>query len=190
MKAFSLALVLLSSSCARPHWHNNLPAPPGQGWIDLSPPMQLRVENAYYREGAPKRGLASYLGTEIARYQVQRNGSLRLLSTQPMKDRPRDQPPVERLMQPSVRQYRYHQFYFAILFKRNSSTRGSVVLGANSNGEIDRLAAQLLADPDSVCNDRSTHCAVFPENCSVSVELDGQPIRPAGRRTITINPAP
>jgi hypothetical protein len=94
--------------------------------------MQLRVENAYYREGAAKRGLASYVGTEIARYQVQRNGSLRLLSTQPMKDRPRDQPPVEQLMQSSIRRYRYHRFYFAILFKRNSSALGSVVLGVSS----------------------------------------------------------
>jgi hypothetical protein len=151
--------------------------------------MQLRVENAYYREGAVKRGLASYLGTEIARYQVQPNGSLRLLSTQPMKGRPRDQPPVEKLMQSSVRRYRYHQFYFAIFFKRNSSTRGSVVLGAGSTAELERLAAQLLADPDCVCNDRSTHCTVFPHDCSVSIEIDGQPIRPQGRRTITI-PAP
>ena len=34
--------------------------------------MQLRVENADYREGAPKHGLATYLGTEVARYQAQR----------------------------------------------------------------------------------------------------------------------
>jgi hypothetical protein len=174
MKALLLTLVLLSLSCATPHWQSGAPAP-GRGWIDLHPPMQLRVENAYYREGAAKRGLASYLGTEIAHYEVQRNGRLRLLSMQPMKDRPRDQPPVEQLMRSSVRRYRYHRFYFEVLFKRNSSARGSVVLGAGSIPELDRLAEQLLADPDSVCNDRSTHCTVFPHDCSVSIEAKPSP---------------
>ena len=176
MKALPLALLLLSWSCAKPHWQNRIPAP-GQGWVDLRPPMQLRVENAYYREGAPKRGLAGYLGTEVARYQVQPNGSLRLLSTQPLKDRPRAQPPVDRLMPSFIRHYRYHRFYFAILFKRNAAARGSVLLGANETVELESLAAQLLTEPDAVCNDRSTHCAVFPEACSVAVEMNGQPFR-------------
>ncbi len=178
MKAFLLTLALLSLSCAKPHWPANTPAPPGQGWIDLRPPMQLRVENAYYREGALKRDLSAYIGTEVARYQVAPHGSLRLLSTQPMKDRPRDQPPVAQLMQSSIRRYRYHRFYFAVLFKRNSVTRGSVLLGANKTAELESLAAQLLADPDAACNDRSPHCEVFPEACSVAVEVNGQPFRP------------
>jgi hypothetical protein len=161
MKASLLALLLFSLSCATPHWQNRVPTP-GQGWLDLRPPMQLRVENAYYREGAPKRGLNGYLGTEIAYYQVQPNGHLRLLSTRPMKDRPHDQPPVDRLMPPFIRRYRYHRFYFAIVFKRNAAERGSVV----------------LTEPDAVCNDRSTHCVVFPEACSVAVEVNGQPFRP------------
>jgi hypothetical protein len=174
MRTLSFVLVFLLTSCATPHWHSGTPAP-GQGWIDLRPPMQLRVENAYYREGAPKRDLSAYIGTEVAHYQVQRNGSLRLLSTQSMKDRPSDQPPVQSLMQSSVRRYHYHRFYFEILFKRNSSARGSVVLGAGSNSELDRLSEQLFADPDSVCNDRSTHCTVFPHDCSVSIEANPSP---------------
>jgi hypothetical protein len=168
MKTLLPALALLFASCTTPHWGAG-PLAPGRGWMDLIPPMQLRVENAYYR--------TSYVGTEIAHYQVQQNGSLRLLSTQPLKDRPRDQPPVEQLMQSSVRRYRYHRFYFEVLFKRNSSARGSVVLGARSIAELDRLTEQLLVDPDSVCNDRSTHCTVFPKSCSVSV--DAKPIPPA-----------
>lgn len=177
MKALPLAILLLSVSCAKPHWQNRIPTP-GQGWVDLRPPMQLRVENAYYREGAPKRGLAGYLGTEIARYEVQPNGHLRLLTTQHLQDRPRDQPPVERLMPSFIRRYRYHRFYFAVLFKRNATARGSVVLGANQAVELERLAAGLLTDPDSVCNDRSAHCTIFPEACSVAVEVNGQPFRP------------
>jgi len=174
MKTLPLAFVFLFTSCATPHWHSGPPAP-GQGWIDLHPPMELRVENAYYREGAPKRDLRAYIGTEVAHYQVQRNGSLRLLSTQSMKERPRDQPPVQSLMQPSIRRYHYHRFYFEVLFKRNSSARGSVVLGAGSPAELDRLSEQLFVDPDSVCNDRSTHCTVFPHDCSVSVEANSTP---------------
>jgi len=177
MKASLLALLLFSLSCATPHWQNRVPTP-GQGWLDLRPPMQLRVENAYYREGAPKRGLAGYLGTEVAYYQVQPNGHLRLLSTRPMKDRPHDQPPVDRLMPPFIRRYRYHRFYFAIVFKRNAAERGSVVLGANESDALERLSAELLTEPDAVCNDRSTHCVVFPEACSVAVEVNGQPFRP------------
>ena len=177
MKALPLTLLFLSLSCATPHWENRVPAP-GQGWLDLRPPMQLRVENAYYREGAPKRGLDGYLGTEIARYQVESNGNLHLVSSQPMKDRPHDQPPVERLMPSFIRHYRYHRFYFAIVFKRNAAGRGSVLLGANATAELESLASQLLTEPDAVCNDRSTHCAVFPEACSVAVEVNGQPFRP------------
>jgi hypothetical protein len=30
----------------------------GLGWVELRPQIELRVENAYFREGAPKRGLA------------------------------------------------------------------------------------------------------------------------------------
>jgi hypothetical protein len=177
MKALPVTLLFLSLSCAKPHWENRIPAP-GQGWLDLRPPMQLRVENAYYRERAPKRGLDGYLGTEIARYQVESNGTLHLLSAQPMKDRPHDQPPVERLMPSFIRHYRYHRFYFAIVFKRNAAGRGSVLLGANAIPELESLASQLLTEPDAVCNDRSSHCAVFPEACSVAVEVNGQPFRP------------
>jgi hypothetical protein len=39
----------------------------GTGWVGLRPEIELRIENAYFREGAPKRGLANFLGTEIAR---------------------------------------------------------------------------------------------------------------------------
>jgi len=41
--------------------------------------------------------------------------------------------------------------------------------------ELDRLSEQLLADPDSVCNDRFTHCTIFPKNCSVSVDTNPSP---------------
>src|ERR1700679_1526375 len=49
-----------------------------QGWL-LHPNTELHIENAYYREGAPKHGIANFIGTEKAVYQV-RAGSLRLKS--------------------------------------------------------------------------------------------------------------
>jgi hypothetical protein len=176
MKASPLALLLLSLSCATPHWQNRVPTP-GPAWLDLRPPMQLRVESAYYREGASRRGLEGYLGTEVARFQVQPKGSLRFISKQSMKNRPPDQPPVDRLLPSFIRRYRYYRFYFAIVFKRNAAARGSVLLGANQTAELERLSTELLIDPDAVCSDRSTHCTVFPEACSVAVEMNGEPVR-------------
>jgi hypothetical protein len=66
--------------------------------------------------------------------------------------------------------FRYYRFYFEIVLKRNSGSHGSVLLGANSKEELDRLSAQ-LNQTEAVCNAASIHCAVFPEACSVSVEM-------------------
>jgi hypothetical protein len=49
----------------------------GEGWVELKPGMELRIENAYYREGAPKHGLANYVGTEVVRYHLGPTGELR-----------------------------------------------------------------------------------------------------------------
>jgi len=144
---------------------------PGQNWMDLRPKMELSIENAYYQDGMPKRGLKGFLGTEVARYLVQPRG-LRLLSVQPMKNRPADQVPVQQLIRPPQTRHSYYRFYFEILFKRASETRGSVLLGANSKDQLDRLASRLLTDPDSVCGGQSKRCTIFPEACSVSVEME------------------
>jgi hypothetical protein len=140
--------------------------------MDLRPFMELRIENAYYKDGAPKRGLDGFLGTEIAQYQVRPRGGLRQLAVQSMKERPLDQQPVQQLIGDAERHYRYYRFYFAIVFKRNGRASGSVLLGANTSAELERLAAQLLAKPDRVCGDKSTQCTVFPEACSVSIEME------------------
>ena len=144
----------------------------GQGWLDLRPSMKLRIENAYYKEGVPKHGLAGFLGTEIAQYEVRPNGSLRQISVQSgLAQRPADQPPVQELIPTSQFRYRHHRFFFAIVFKRQGEERGSVLLGARSAPELDRLGARLLADPDSVCGGQSPNCTVFPQACSVSTEI-------------------
>ena len=142
---------------------------PAKSWIDLRPLMELRIENAYYEKGASRRGLAGFLGTEVAQYEITPQG-LRLLSVQPMKDRPEDELPVQQLIRQAELGYRYYRFYFEILFDRNSDAHGSALLGADSIEELDRLSAR-LAQPETVCNARSVHCTVFPEACSVSVEM-------------------
>ena len=142
---------------------------PGHGSINLRPLMELRIENAYYEKGASRRGLQGYLGTEVARYRITSQG-LQLASVQPMKKRPPEDLPVEHLIASSQTDFQYYKLYFEILFKQNNSERGSVLLGANSVAELDRLSDQ-LRDPGTVCNATSTHCTVFPEACSVSVEI-------------------
>jgi hypothetical protein len=80
--------------------------------------------------------------------------------------------PVQQLIPASQRNYRYYRFFFEILFRRKSSNRGSVLLGANSVDELDRVAALLLTEPDTACEGKSADCAIFPEACSVSVEME------------------
>ena len=168
----AVILCLLSSvSCAKRQHLGSVPvSPANQSYVDLRPQVELRIENAYYQKGASRRGLEGFLGTEIARYQVRSKG-LRLLSVQSMKSRPADQLPVQRLISAPKKRYRHYRFFFEIVFKRNGGVQGSVLLGANSKTELDRLTSQ-LAQPETVCNGRSTHCTVFPEACSVSIEMN------------------
>ena len=150
---------------------------PGQGWIDLRPLMELRIENAYYQNGASRHGLTGFLGTEVARYEILPQG-LRLLSVQAMPNRPADQVTVQQLISRPELKFPYYRLYFEIVFARSDNAHGSVLLGAGSKEELDQLSAQ-LAQPEAVCHAASIHCTVFPEACSVSVEMrivvNGQP---------------
>ena len=140
----------------------------GQNSIDLRPLMGLQIENAYYKKGMPAHGLAGFLGTEIAEYEVTTRG-LRLLSVQSMKRRPEGAVAVQDLIAPTQTKFRYYRLYFEIMFP-NGNTHGSVLLGANSTEELNRLSEE-LNHPEVVCSPSSTHCTVFPEACSVSVEM-------------------
>ncbi len=144
----------------------------GRDWVDLRPGMELRIENAYYRAGMSRRGLAGYLGTEIARYEVRSGGGLQLLAIQSMKDRPAEQPPVEQLIRPFAMGSACYRFYYEILFRKSAEARGSVLIGANTKEDLDRLASDLLRDADAVCGAGSRNCTVFPEACSVSIEME------------------
>jgi hypothetical protein len=132
--------------------------------------MELRIENAYYRAGASRRGLEGFLGTEIARYAVAAQG-LRLLDIHPMAaDRPAFDKPVQALISKPSQQFRYYRLYYEIVFARSDHSHGSVLLGADSPEELDHLSSD-LNNPESVCHAGAVHCTVFPEACSVSVEM-------------------
>lgn len=147
--------------------------PAASAWVELRPGMELRIENAYYREGSTRRVLADFLGTEVAHYQVRPGGRLRLLSIDSdVKQQPADQPGVQRLIPGSQAGYRHHRFFYEILLNRKAELRGAVLLGAQSAGELERLAGQLVVDPGLVCDGSAARCTVFPEKCTVSLEIE------------------
>lgn len=143
---------------------------PGKAWIDLEPLMEMRIENAYYEPGAPRSGLTGFLGTEVARYRVMSRG-LALVSVNPMSNRPNDQMPVQALISSRAKKFSHYRLYYEIVFARRDHSHGSVLLSADSQAEIDSLSAQ-LSHPEVVCSQESNHCIVFPEACSVSVEME------------------
>ncbi len=142
---------------------------PADRFVDLRPSMGLRIENAYYEKGSSRRGVTGFLGTETAHYEVTTD-SLQLVSVVPMLHRPPADLPVEELIPPAVQHALCYRLYFEIVFNSANRAHGSVLLSANSKEEMDRLSA-MLDNPESVCSSGSTHCAAFPEACSVSVEI-------------------
>jgi hypothetical protein len=86
--------------------------------------------------------------------------------------RPADQLPVQELIGPEQRRYRYYRYFFQIVFRQKADTRGAVLLGADSLDELNRLASALVNDPDAVCGWASKHCAAFPAACTVALEIE------------------
>jgi len=78
---------------------------------------------------------------------------------------------VQELIGAARLHYRYYRYFFQIVFRQRAGARGAVLLGANSMGELDALAARLQSDSDAVCDGASPHCAAFPEACTVAIEI-------------------
>ena len=142
---------------------------PGKSWVDLRPLMELRIENAYYKQGSSRRGLDGFLGTEVARYAVRKDG-LRLVSVQEMNGRPSGDRPVQELISDAAAHARRYRLFFEIVFNRSTNSHGSVLLGANSTEQLERLSAELKR-PEEICGDVRADCTAFPEACSVSIEM-------------------
>lgn len=145
----------------------------GPEWVELRPLIALRVENAYFREGAPKHGLANFLGTEVARYQVLPTGALKEVSVESHVEKPpSDQPPVQQLVSERQRRYQCHRYFYQVLLSKKSNVRSAVLLGGRSTEELDGLTTQLLTQPESVCGENLPRCTVFPEACTVSLQME------------------
>ena len=169
------AAVILFLFCAACHHAVRIAAPRAgaaqSGWVDLEPAMQLRIQNAVYRDGFPKHGADGYLATETAHFEVRGRG-IRLLSVEDMlKPHPREQAPASELIPASRRGLAHYRFFYAVVFNHRGNVRGSVLLGAASVEEIERLSEKLVTDPDSVCGPDTSRCTVFPEMCTVSIEI-------------------
>jgi hypothetical protein len=142
------------------------------GWVDLRPDMGIRVENAYYREGAARRGLENYLGTEVARYRVSPSGGLRQVAFEASLERiPSDQPAVQLLLTPAKLRFHFHRYFYQVFFKRRDRPVAAILLSAGSKQEIEELTVKLLEDAESVCHTGSRNCTMFPETCTVSLEM-------------------
>jgi hypothetical protein len=171
-----LGALLLCMSCAnhRPLSSSSILGPhaPQGSWVDLLPQMELKIENAYFDPATPRQDPSGYLGTEIARYQVGPGRGLWPLGMQtPLAMRPKNQPSAQELISHSRRRHRKYRFFYAVVFTQQGTEGGSVLLGGSSLGELDRLSAELLVAPYSVCGERSRHCTVFPNTCTVSLEM-------------------
>jgi hypothetical protein len=152
------------------------PAPAANGprveYVDLLPGTELQILSAYFKEGAPRTGIAGYLGTASADYRARPTRGLQLVREESnVPAFPSGQPPPRELIRSSQRRHRKYRFYYAIVFSQKGSASNSVLLGANSQEEIERLGAQLLASPDSICAGDSPHCTIFPKTTTVSVAM-------------------
>lgn len=144
----------------------------GPGWVELRPGIRLRVENAYFREGAPKHGLANFLGTEIVTYRVLSSGALEQVAFESrLERRPSDQPPAQELLPAAQKLYQRHRLFYQVVLNKKTNAHNAVLLSASSADELDRLTSQLLSEPQSVCGNAATHCTVFPEACTASLEI-------------------
>jgi hypothetical protein len=136
----------------------------GDAWVDLRPHMQLRIENAYFQPDAPERTLKYYSGTESVRYRIARNGALRMVSFEPvLARRPQAQPAARDLVPPLMARFHCHRYYYQIAFRSEGDERGAVLLGANSENQLEALGHRLVGDPDSVCTDAFGGC-VFSQH--------------------------
>lgn len=158
------------------------------GWVDLRDGMFLRIENAYYKEGAARRGIANYLGTETLSLRVMPNGKLEQVGLLRLAIRPSDQVSVAAMMPAAQQRERFHRFFFQVVVNKKVGTSNALLLSAKSKAGIEQLAQQLAINPGSVCGGKAQHCTVFPEACSVSlgieIAVNGQPTKVAWTSTL------
>lgn len=142
-----------------------------EGWVELSAPMELRVERAYFSDPA-QRTIANYVGTEAARYAVLPGGELRLLSLESLPASERSgEPAVDELITASERRRPHHRLFLQVLFDQGGEAQRAILLSAESRGAMERLTMELLRDPESVCSKGSSSCTVFPVETTAAPDI-------------------
>lgn len=141
--------------------------------------MTLKVESAYFQDGAAKRDISPYIGVESQTLEMRSNGQLRPTALTTLPNRPASQPAVATLLPVPQQKFRSHRFFFQVAMDRATGKSSAVLLSARSNAEMERLATTLLQNPSAVCRENSPHCTVFPDGCAVSlgvaITLNGKP---------------
>jgi len=141
------------------------------GWVSLRERMVLKIEIAIFKEPAPKREIANFLGTEIQSFKASPNGQLRTMDLQTLARRPQNQPSVATLLSPRQQRLRVHRFFFQVAL-RPVGEASAVLLSAGSADEIERLSAMVIQNPGSVCGTNMPNCTVFPAGCSASLGME------------------
>ena len=158
------------------------------GWVDLREAMLLRIENAYYKEGAPRRGIANYMGTEMLVLRVMQSGKLKQLELLTLASRVPSQEAVSSLLPIAQQREYFHRFYFQVVVNRQAGTSSALLLSASSKFRLEQLSKQLASDPASVCGGKTQDCTVFPDACSVSLGMEimvnRQPVKIAWGSTL------
>ncbi len=170
-----LLLLLLTPACLRKPAAQRPPALApdiSRGWIDITPNVVLKIENAYFKDGAAVRDISTYLGTELLSLKAAKNNSLLFLNHHPLPNRPPAQPPVLSLLPEPQRRQHHHRFYFQVVVNRLSGKANAVLLTAPSPAKLEQIAAQLQHAPASLCTPQSPYCTVFPDSCSVSLAME------------------
>ena len=139
------------------------------GWADLREKMSLQIDQAYFREGAESEDIRSYLGLESVRYAKTAAGPLREAEdSPPLAMRSPSQPAARELLPAAQRDLPHHRLYYQLLINETDDRRAAVLLSAPSRETLQQLAA----DPVASCRQEPAACTIFPEHCSVSLQLE------------------
>jgi hypothetical protein len=183
---FTLAAIVLLTACAprsmpvrTPDLVARVSREQSAGWVTLSEGMTLKIESAYFQEGAAKRDISTYIGIESQTLETRSNGQLRPTALTTLPSRPPSQPAVSTLLPVPQQSLRSHRFFFQVAMDKATGKASAVLLSARSNAEMESLATTLLQNPSSVCRSNSPNCTVFPEGSAVSlgaaITLNGKP---------------
>ena len=146
--------------------------------------MELRIENAYFREGATQRNIANYLGTAIVRYRVGPDGPLQRVEIESsLPQQPADQPPIDQLLSTASQNRDHHRLFYQVLINKRDEHRRAVLLSAASTDGLDRLTEQLAGNPSAVCGGKPMDCTVFPSTSTAALEIEV--VVNGDRRTVT-----